>query len=444
MRFGLRLRVIALFATGALALSFALAVATFGVTRSNLLAEREAAAIRSAAVNGKVVQDSIAPNDNGNVLEVLQGLNNGARQSVLLRRDQEQPFSPNDNRNTAAITAQMTAMVQDRRESAVQRVGVDGEPFLVVGVPLNAGDAYFEIGALGDLQDTLDSLARTLFLVGAITTIAGALLGLWAGRVLLRPLAEVASAAQRISQGDMTVRLEPSPDPDLVPITQSFNTMVDEVALRMERDRRFAADVSHELRSPLQVLTAASSVLMNRVDDMDPRSQAAASLVALEAARFTDLVQDLLELARDELPLNLQQLDVAAQLTDLAAGRVQDLDLSRAPERWSLDRRRFERVVTNLLDNAVHHGGGPTRLGAFEQDGQLVVEIDDEGPGVPQEERSLIFDRFGRGRAASARGHSDGTGLGLSLVAQHTTAHGGTVTVLDRPGGGARFRVEIP
>lgn len=442
MRFGLRLRVIALFAAGALALSLALAVATFGVTRSNLLAERERAAIRSTSTDGSVVKDSIAAKASGNIAAVLQSLPTGARQPVLLRG--EKSFSRADGRNTSAITAQMVAKVQDRRESGVQRVGVDGEPFLVVGVPLEAGDAYFEIGALGDLQETLDSLARTLFLVGAITTIAGALVGLWAGRRLLRPLAEVASAAQRISQGDMTVRLDPSPDPDLVPITESFNTMVDEVALRMERDRRFAADVSHELRSPLQVLTAASSVLMNRVDDLDPRSQAAASLVALEAARFTDLVQDLLELARDELSLNLQDVDVAAQLTDLAAGRVADLDLVHAPSTWPLDRRRFERVVANLLDNAVHHGGGPTRLGAYTEEEHLVIEIDDHGPGVPSEERSLIFDRFGRGRAASARGHSDGTGLGLSLVAQHTGAHGGTVTVGDRPGGGARFRVEIP
>ncbi len=444
MRFGLRLRVIALFAAGALALSLALAIATFGVTRSNLLAERERASIRSAVQDGKVMQDGIAADNSVNVAPLLQSLNAGSRQPVLFRVGTEQPFSRGDGGNTSAIKPSMIAQVQERRMPSVQRVGVDGQPFLVVGVPLDTGDAYFEIGALSDLQDTLRSLARTLFAVGALTTVAGAVAGLWAGQRVLRPLAEVASAAQRVSQGDMTVRLEPSPDPDLMPITESFNTMVDEVAVRMERDRRFAADVSHELRSPLQVLTSASSVLMNRADELDPRSRAAASLVALEAARFTDLVQDLLELARDELPLNRQDIDVAVQLTDLAAGRVADLDLARAPAHWSLDRRRFERVVANLLDNAVRHGGGPVRLGAFVEDARLVVEIDDAGPGVPQEERGLIFDRFGRGRAASARGHSDGTGLGLSLVAQHAAAHGGTVTVLDRPGGGARFRVEIP
>jgi two-component system, OmpR family, sensor histidine kinase MtrB len=111
---------------------------------------------------------------------------------------------------------------------------------------------------------------------------------------------------------------------------------------------------------------------------------------------------------------------------------------------WHVDRRRFEQMIANLLDNADRHGGGAVavRVGC---DGDLgFVEVDDDGPGVPPQDRDAIFDRFVRGRTASARGDSEGTGLGLALVARHAAAHGGRVFVTDRPGGGARFRVELP
>ena len=109
-----------------------------------------------------------------------------------------------------------------------------------------------------------------------------------------------------------------------------------------------------------------------------------------------------------------------------------------------LDPRRYEQLLVNLLDNARKHGGGAVRVAVEVRDDTLVLEVDDEGAGVPPDERDLVFDRFARGRAASARGGSEGTGLGLALVAQHVLAHRGTVQVLDRPGGGARFRVVLP
>ncbi len=443
LRVGLRSRVTALFAAGALGLSLALALATYGVTRSNLIAERERTAVRATAFDAVVVRQGITAAD-AEVVEVLQRLDTGTGRRPLVRRGGEAFVRGADTGLTEAVTDRMVRLVEQDRQSAVQRVVVQGQPAVVVGVPLAPGEAYYEVVSLVDVEDTLQELGRTLTLVSALTTVGGALAGYWAGRRLLRPLRSVATAAQRIGEGDLSARLEESDDPDLEPITTSFNTMVDELAARLDRDRRFAADVSHELRSPLQTLTAASSVLANRADALDPRSASAALLVAEEAGRFTALVQDLLELARDELPVHLQDTDVAAQLREVVREAAPVLDVAHAPATWRLDRRRFERLVSNLVDNAERHGGGAVRVGASVEDGRLVVEVDDAGPGVPVEERELVFDRFGRGRAASARGDSDGTGLGLSLVAQHAAAHGGTVTVLDRPGGGARFRVELP
>lgn len=444
-RLGLRARVIALFGFGALLLSVALALATYSTTRSNLLDERERGSVRNAFFDAKIVGQNLST-PNAVPIDVLNTyVNSGPLRQPVLLASTGVPISPIADAG-AAIPAELIALVR-KDTPAKQRVSINGKVSLVVGIPLRTSPYdYYEVGSLDDLSDTLRTLGTTLTLFAALTTAAGAGLGVYASKRLLAPLGSVAAAAKAIGEGDLSARLDPSDDRDLRAITLSFNTMVDQLASRLERDRRFAADVSHELRSPLQTLTAASSVLIRQKDAMDKRTGSAAVLVADEVARFSDLVRDLLELARDEVPVTLRDTDVPALLRDASRGLVpkSGLDLDRAPAHWPLDPQRFERLLTNLLQNAKNHGGGATRLGADVVAGMLVVEVDDEGPGVPVEERELVFDRFGRGRAASARGFGDGTGLGLALVKQHAESHGGSVSVHDRPGGGARFRVEIP
>ena len=124
-----------------------------------------------------------------------------------------------------------------------------------------------------------------------LAPLAAGLLGLWASRLVLRPVGDVSAAAARIAAGDLGARLEPSPDPDLGGCRESFNSMVDELTERMERDERFAGDVSHELRSPLTTLSTAASVLDRRAEEMSPRTQRAAELVVEEIERFQELVE---------------------------------------------------------------------------------------------------------------------------------------------------------
>ena len=229
-------------------------------------------------------------------------------------------------------------------------------------------------------------------------------------------------------------------------LTSTFNDMVDQLSKRMERDRRFAADVSHELRSPLQTLAAATGVLAARRDRLDERSALAADLVAEEVSRFQHLVTDLLELARGDQKPDASSVDVAALVRQVCRSRNIPPDVVEADDEavWHVDRRRLEQVLGNLVDNAKRHGGGPVAIRLTQRDGARVIEVDDDGPGVVPEDRDIIFQPFVRGRGASARGDGEGTGLGLALVAQHVDVHGGRVTVVDRPGGGARFRVELP
>jgi signal transduction histidine kinase len=256
----------------------------------------------------------------------------------------------------------------------------------------------------------------------------------------------VAQAARSIASGDLNSRLDLAVESELRELTSSFNDMVDQLSQRMQRDRRFAADVSHELRSPLQTLSAADAVLTRRRDQLDQRSAAAADLVADEVSRFQHLVTDLLELSRGDQRPDCSDVDVGALARQVcrAKGVGEDVVGASGDAIWRLDRRRLEQVLGNLVDNANRYGGGPVAVRLSRAGGLRAIEVDDEGPGVVPEEREVIFQRFVRGRGVGARADGEGTGLGLALVASHVDVHGGRVMVTDRPGGGARFRVELP
>ena len=445
IRAGLRLRVATGFAAGALALSATMAFASYEIIRHALLREREETAVRAAYYDAAVVRTGIVTTVRPDVAAVLRSLDTGDSRRALVHR-----YGAWYSRNAdAGLTGAVPVALQQRAAAgspAVQRVRSEGVPTLVVAVPLADDTIFYEVDSLAELDHTLRVLTAVLTGVAIGTALAGAALGAYAGRYVMRPLARVAAAAQEIAGGKSDARLDPAQDSDLARLTTSFNAMVDELSARVDRDRRFAADVSHELRSPLQTLAAAVSVLDRRRDQLDSRSATAAGLVSDEVRRFQHLVHDLLILARTDQPADRSPVDVL----DLArsAGRERGIPAgvitATGGTTWSVDRRRVGQLLGNLLDNAAGHGGGVVAVRLVRDGGDGTIEVDDEGPGVGPEDKPVIFDRFVRGRAAGTRGDADGTGLGLAIVAQHAAAHGGRATVLDRPGGGARFRVDLP
>ncbi|MET8266398.1 sensor histidine kinase [Micromonospora arida] len=445
-RLGLRTRVTAVFAVGALLLSASMALVSYELTRRSLLDERERTALRAAYFDATVVRAGL-DTDTPDVVEVLRSLDTGGIRRPVLHLDGEWYARTADPTTTAAVPVELRRVVE-AGEPAVQRVRVDGQSVLVVGVPLSASATYFEINSLRELEQTFQVLALALTTVAIMVAGSGAALGWYATRHGLRPLTAVADAAEKIAAGDFTARLDPATDPDLTRLSSSFNQMVDQLARRIERDRRFAADVSHELRSPLQTLAAAASVLARRRQHQDERTAIAAGLVADEIDRFQRLVNDLIDLARSDQPAHRDPVDVVTLARD--ACRALDLPTTLVhlapdvPAVWLVERRRVAQVLANLLDNAVTYGGGPASVQLGRDGSAGIIEVDDDGPGVSVEDREAIFDRFVRGRAAHTRGTGDGTGLGLALVAQHAAAHAGQVTVGDRPGGGACFRVTLP
>jgi signal transduction histidine kinase len=190
------------------------------------------------------------------------------------------------------------------------------------------------------------------------------------------------------------------------------------------------------MRSPLQTLAAAAGVLERRRPHLDSRTATAVDLIVGEIDRFQTLVTQLLELARGDRPP--ERTDVA--LADLARQLCRSRQIDPAivvvaageDGTWPVDRHRFQQILGNLLDNAERHGGGPVAVRVGHAAGTRFVEVDDEGPGVAPGDRPTIFAPFVRGRGASARGDTDGTGLGLALVHQHVTAHGRRVELPGR------------
>jgi two-component system sensor histidine kinase MtrB len=446
-RLGLRARITAVFALGALFLSVALSFATYELTRSSLLDERERTAVRTAYADAAFIRTGLGGAE-PDILAALQNLDTGEVRRPLVRRDgQFFARTAADSSLTASIPDDLQRLV-DSGSPAVQRVPLRNGAALVVGVPLvSVGSSYYEISPLAELERTLAVLSRALGAVALVITLAGASVGWWVSRRVLRPLASVARTAGTIASGDFTARVARDTDPDLDKLAVSFNRMVDEVSARSEADRRFAADVSHELRSPLQTLSAATTVLDRRRDSLDGRTAAAVDLLSAEVERFESLVTDLLELAKSDREAERRPTDVVALTRAFLAGRRLPpslLDVPGDAAVLDVDPRRYEQVLANLVDNAAKHGGGAVRVGVCVADDAVTLEVDDEGAGVPLDERDLVFDRFARGRASSMRGGSEGTGLGLALVTQHVQAHRGTVEILDRPGGGARFRVVLP
>lgn len=372
----------------------------------------------------------------------------------------------------SSLVDRMRAFIRRRRP---RRMGVRSRILatFVIGSLLLSGVLFFltftltrsnlreregELGLSNQLiSETLGSVRASLILATVITVLVGLILGIVSSERVVRPLAGAADAARAIADGRLDTRLEPTDDPDLNALTESFNDMVARLQERVERDARFASDVSHELRSPLMTLAASVEVMVSRRDELPERGQAALDLLVADVARFSGLVEDLLEisrydagavrLTRDELRVG-EFVEQAVRASTLPRSAIH-VDTRCANATISGDRRRLARVVANLIDNARTHGDGTASVHVSPADDSAAhvwIIVEDSGEGVPTDDAERIFERFSRGVGASKRGSSEGAGLGLALVREHVRLHGGRVWVELRRDAqpGARFVVELP
>lgn len=444
---GLRARTTLGFAALGLLSSVALSVATYQLSRWYLLDQRETLATRQVMVDALVARGLVAAARNeDDAVEAALGALPTAR--VVLRLGDEW-FAAVVDLSEESIPEALIADV-DEGAAARMRISVNGAPYLLVGVPMQGLDAtYYEFVPLREYEGTLRTLGTVLLIGASVTTVGGALAGWFASRRVLRPLAGVSAAARAISTGDLGRRLDVDHDVDLQPVAASFNDMASSLEERIARELRFTSDVSHELRTPLTAM--ASAVSLARRVELPPRAEFAVTVLDQQVDHLRRLTLELLEISRIDVGVDQLQPD-DVDVVEVVLRCVRDAGLSEgivvdrlgADRIHRLDRARFERTVANLLENADRYAGGATSVSIERSGGDLVVTVDDVGPGVPADERVAIFGRFHRGTAPQPADRPKGTGLGLALVSEHVQMHGGRVWVEDRPGGGARFVVVLP
>lgn len=445
---GLRDRVAIIFGLLTLGLSVLLAVMSWLLVSQYLIGQRESAAWVEAADNARLVSVALH-HDGGDVPAVLDGLAmTQGEVSLLVYRGQW--YSTGLSLGPSQLPEALRSMVQSGT-AARQRIEINGQVYLAVGVPLGAtGTGYFELFTLADLNRTFRVLTATLVVAAVATSLIGLWVGWLASRRALRPLRQVTRAAERFVDGDLDVRLDEH-DPDLTGLSRSFNQAADALQRRVIADARFAGDVSHELRTPLTTMLNSMELLLRHVDELPPAVREPVDLLATDLNRFRRMVVDLIEISRDDAgdrqPLEPVRIDdLVRQAADAAAGRAVTQVATGADGTVVLaDKRRLERVVTNLVENAEVYGDGCLAVTVScadrTPDGSWVtIDVDDGGPGVPPSQRERVFARFAR----ETQREGPGVGLGLAIVARHVHWHGGEVTVTDRPGGGARFSVALP
>lgn len=320
-----------------------------------------------------------------------------------------------------------------------------------VAVPLGSADqlnGVFVVAVF--MADRLESVDQGIRLgaavYGSIFFLATVLAWAAAGRIL-QPLRDLTETARSITDTDLSQRIDVDGNDEIAELAETFNGMLDRLDEAFASERRFIDDAGHELRTPITVIRGNLEVMG---DDPDDRVETV-KVVTDELDRMARIVDDLLDLAKAEQPDFIQPgpIDLDEFIRELvgkaAALQERPWHVERAePAQFHADRHRLNQAMMNLARNAVEHtpAGAPVHVGGEIDGSAVVLWVRDEGPGIEEQDRQRIFERFSR--AESTRARTEGAGLGLAIVAAIAEAHGGTVSIDDPPEGGARFTVTIP
>ncbi|MFD3498429.1 ATP-binding protein [Streptomyces sp. NPDC058676] len=339
-----------------------------------------------------------------------------------------------------------------------QRIVSDGTPYLVAGTKvIGGGPTGYMLKSLEPEAKDLNSLAWSLGIATGLALIGSALLAQAAATTVLKPVQRLGVAARRLGEGKLDTRLRVSGTDELADLSRTFNNAaaalekrVDDMAAREDASRRFVADMSHELRTPLTAITAVTEVLEEELESggIDPMVDPAVRLVVSETRRLNDLVENLMEVTRFDAGtarLVVDDVDVVDQITACIDARAWldavELDAERGIHA-RLDPRRLDVILANLVGNALKHGGSPVRVAVRAADEEVVIEVRDHGPGIPEDVLPHVFDRFYK--ASASRPRSEGSGLGLSIALENAHIHGGEITAANSAEGGAVFTLRLP
>jgi two-component system sensor histidine kinase MtrB len=445
----LRRRLTLAFALTAGLAAAALAAGSFVLVREARLTDSRDRALEQSRFN-LVLGAEVLPTEGPEAL-VEAYERRGRFETVLLVDDTSYPSSL--SLGAGQVPDDLQELVAEG-ELGYERTDVVDTPYLVTGGQIPGGDAeaYFFFSE-EQLWDDLAEL-RTILLVGlAIVVVVAGLAGAVLARRILAPVKRASTAAHSLAEGLLDTRLPVESSDEFGLWAASFNEMAEALEAKITalseaqaRERRFTADVAHELRTPLTAVVNEASLLAEHLERMPTEARRPAELLVEDVKRLRDLVEDLLEISRLDAgtqPLRTERVDLGSlvEAAVRARGWQERVILESGRVVLATDPRRVERIVANLVANALEHGGrdvsvrvGADGLGAF-------VEVADRGPGIAREDLPHLFERFYKADPART---SRGTGLGLAIAHENARLLGGDVEVWSEAGVGARFTLRLP
>lgn len=344
----------------------------------------------------------------------------------------------------------------------------DGNPYkaLIIGTPTETDIPNLQVYLVMSMESEEATLAllRGLFSAAAVVLVV-LLVGItWLLiQQVIAPVRSASRIAERFSAGHLRERMVVDGEDEMARLALSFNSMAESLSKQIRQleeygnlQRQFTSDVSHELRTPITTVRMAADMIDDVKDDLPPYAQRASELMVRELDRFESLLADLLEISRHDAgvaDLADSEVDIRtcvesakSQVMHLAEelGVVLNIDMPAEPVCVTADSRRIERVLRNLLANAIDHSEGrPVILTLAENDTAMAVTVVDHGVGLKPGQEELVFNRFWRADPSRVR-HSGGTGLGLAISREDAVLHGGTLDAIGEPGVGTMFRLVLP
>jgi signal transduction histidine kinase len=430
-----------------------LAVSSYLIVREARLSDSVDRALEQSRFNlvlaGEVLGDQPTTAQTNELLDAYERRGTFA----VVGRTDTRTFSSSLSLGPAQVPEDLKQLVAEG-QLAYEREDIGGAPYLIVGgrVPSSSTELYYFFSE-ERLWDELAQLRNILLYVLGAVIVLGGLVGALLARRMLRPVARASVAAHSLAEGLLDTRLPIESEDEFGAWAASFNEMAEALEAKITalseaqaRERRFTSDVSHELRTPLTALVAEASLLAEHLDRMPEDARRPAELLVNDVGRLRDLVEDLMEISRldaGEARMREEPVDVGSLVATAVRSRRWDdrVSIDRNEVVVTTDPRRLERIVANLVGNALEHAGrdvtvrvGRDGLGAF-------VEVSDTGPGIPPDRLPHVFDRFYKADSSRA---GPGSGLGLAIALENARLLGGDLDVWSEVGRGTRFTLRLP
>ena len=424
-------------------LSFVASAATFFLTREFLLRQRENGAVTQVLAAARLASSALAQSDESlGILSASAQLLPGSRAALY----QSGSWQISGIGFTNLDIPESLLLQLENGLPARQRAMVGSNVSILVGFPLlNYPNTWFVgVVPLNELERSLEVLRTTLLVGSILAALGGGVIGNWVSRRMMEPLREFSSTAREVSLGDLTKRVNEPREPDLARIAQIFNEMTFSLQRRIDREARFGATVSHELRSPLTVIRTAADIIASMRSELPPRAQMSSDLLTQRVEAFEKILNDLIEISRYQsgsVEVNLEELSVRQLVETMASRKGIDLRLVEVEDATVVvDVRRFQQIFENIHKNAELYAGGLDAIRGVRNESEYELHFDDSGIGVTIDERDKIFEPFLRGGHHAA---VPGSGLGLTITLEHAHSMGGELVASASPTGGARFTLSL-